>query len=136
MFRRRLKKEKSKYRFKLFLLVLILVSILIVAVEYLYLNVSFSKNRFISPIAAENKSKLIGLENSLDKKQILYTSVNVDSDDSFTVTLKNGGEIILSSKKDIGSQLASLQLILSRLTIEGKILKKLDFRYDNPVISF
>jgi len=52
------------------------------------------------------------------------------------VELRDGGELILSSKKDLENQLSSLQLILSRLTIEGKKLKKLDFRYDNPVVSF
>ena len=59
-----------------------------------------------------------------------------DSDGSFAVTLQDGGEVILSSKKDIGSQLTSLQLVLSRLTIEGKKLKRLDFRFDNPVVEF
>jgi hypothetical protein len=50
--------------------------------------------------------------------------------------LIDNGEVILSSKKDIGSQLSSLQLMLARLTIEGKKLKVLDFRFDNPVVSF
>ena len=62
--------------------------------------------------------------------------MHASSDASLIVELENEGVVILSSKKDIRSQISSLQLILSRLTIEGKKLKILDFRYDNPVVSF
>ncbi len=137
MFRqRKLKKEKSKIRLKLLFVLLLFLSLLVIAGEYLYLNFSFGRISFISPIAKEQRSKLAIVENALDKKHILYTSANVNSDGSYTIRLKDGGEVILSSKIDIESQLASLQLILSRLTIEGKQLKKLDFRFDNPVVSF
>lgn len=134
--RRRLKKERSKRRIRIFFISLLLLSLFIVAIEYLYLNFSFGRATFISPIAKINKSKLALLESSLDKKKIAFLSASLNLDNSFTVELKEGEEIILSSKKDLESQLSSLQLILSRLTIEGKKLKKLDFRFDNPVVSF
>ena len=137
MFRkRRLKKEKSRFRIKVIFISLLLLSLVIITSEYFYLNFSFGRSTFISPIAKENKSKLATLESAFDKKKIAYASANVGPDGSFFVQLKDGGEVILSSKKDIESQLASLQLILSRLTIEGKKLKNLDFRFDNPVVSF
>jgi len=134
--KRRLKKERSKYRIKTLLILLICLSLLIVITEYLYLNFSFGRTTFISPIGKVSKSQVASLENALDKKNISFASANVNSDGSFTVELRDGGELILSSKKDLENQLSSLQLILSRLTIEGKKLKKLDFRYDNPVVSF
>jgi cell division septal protein FtsQ len=134
--RRRLKKERSKYRIRILFILLLFLSLFIVTVEYLYLNFSFGRVTFISPIAKINESKLVFLESALDKKKIAFLSASLNLDNSFTVELKEGGEIILSSKKDLESQLSSLQLILSRLTIEGKKLKKLDFRYDNPVVSF
>jgi hypothetical protein len=90
----------------------------------------------ISPLAKGKTSKLIILENQLAKKKINFVSTIASSDGSFIVKFNDGGEVILSSKKDIGSQLSSLQLILSSLTIEGKKLKVLDFRFDNPVVSF
>jgi len=134
--RRRLKKERSKYRIRWFFLLLLFLSLLIMIIEYLFLNFSFGRTTFVSPIAKVNKSKVASLENALERQKIAFVSVSLNSDSSFTVGLKDGGEIILSSKKDLGSQLSSLQLILSRLTIEGKKLKKLDFRFDNPVVSF
>lgn len=134
--KRRLKKERSKYRIRTLLILLICLSLLIVATEYLYLNFSFGRINFISPVGKVGKSQVASLESALDKKNISFASVNINSDGSFAVELKGGGEIILSAKKDLDTQLSSLQLILSRLTIEGKKLKKLDFRYDNPVVSF
>jgi hypothetical protein len=134
--KRRLKKERSKYRIRTLLILLICFSLLIVAAEYLYLNFSFGRTTFISPIGKVGKSKVAALESILDKKNIAFTLANINSDGSFTVELRDGGELILSAKKDLDNQLSSLQLILSRLTIEGKKLKKLDFRYDNPVVSF
>lgn len=134
--KRRLKKEKSKYRIKILFLSLIFLFLAILLIEYLYLNFSFGRTTFISPIAKVNQSKVAIVEKALDNKKIPFLSANFNSDNSFTVELKDGGEVILSSDKDLGSQLSSLQLILSRLTIEGKKLKKLDFRFVNPVVSF
>ena len=136
MFRRRLKREKAKHRIKIFFIILLFLTIIVVVTEYLYINFSFGRATFISPIAKESKSKMASLESTLDKNNIFYNSVNLGPDGSFVVDLKIGGEVILSSKRELGSQLTSLQLMLSRLTIEGKKLKVLDFRFDNPVVSF
>jgi hypothetical protein len=136
MFRRKLKKEKSKYRLKVLILALFFLSLLVIGFEYLSINFSFGRVTYLSPIARESKSHLASLENMLDKNKISYSSVDIESDGSYAVKLKDDGEVILSSKKDMGSQLTSLQLILSGLTIEGKKLKKLDFRFVNPVVSF
>lgn len=134
--KRRLKKERSKYRIKTLFILLLFLLLSLVIIEYLYLNFSFGRTSFISPIAKINQSKIALLENALEKQKIAFTSTSLNSDSSFTVELTEGGEVILSSKKDLDSQLSSLQLILSRLTIEGKKLKKLDFRFDNPIVSF
>lgn len=134
--KRRLKKERSKYRIRTLFILFLFLLLLIVIIEYLYLNFSFGRTTFISPIAKINQSKVALLENALEKQKIAFISTSLNSDSSFTVELKDGGEVILSSKKDLDSQLSSLQLIFSRLTIEGKKLKKLDFRFDNPVVSF
>jgi len=42
--------------------------------------------------------------------------------------------ILFNGEKDVGVQLDSLQLILSRAKIEGKTIKKIDLRFDKPVI--
>jgi len=140
MFRRRLKKEKSKYRLKIFFVVLLVLSATVIISEYLLTHFAFGRTVYISPVAKSSNSHLSSsnsLENLLTQNKIDYDAVSVGSDGtSYTVNLTAGGEVILSSKKDLGSQLTSLQLILSRLTIEGKKLKTLDFRFDNPVVEF
>lgn len=132
--KRLLKKDKSKYWVKLTLVLFVITIIFLSAFGYLYLN--FVKVSLISPLAQNKISKISLVENAFEKNKINFTSVNASSDGSFVVNLAGGEEVILSSKKDIGGQLSSLQLILSRLTIEGKQLKILDFRFDNPVVTF
>jgi hypothetical protein len=134
--KRQLKKEKSKSRIKLVFISLAFLLLALLLFEFLYLNFSFGRNTYISPIAKEKKSKIITLEAELEKSNISFKTVSASSDASLVVHLINGSVVILSSKKDIKSQISSLQLILSRLTIEGKKLKSLDFRFDNPVVSF
>ncbi|MCL5970733.1 MAG: hypothetical protein M1450_04515 [Patescibacteria group bacterium] len=134
--KRQLKKEKSKSRIKLAFISLLFLLLALLLTEYLYLNFSFGRNTYISPIAKEKKSKIITLEAELEKSNIPFKTVSASSDASLVVHLIDESVVILSSKKDIKSQISSLQLILSRLTIEGKKLKILDFRFDNPVVSF
>lgn len=45
-------------------------------------------------------------------------------------------QALFSLEKEIGSQVGSLQLILSRAKIEGKLPRLVDLRFDKPVISF
>ena len=136
MFRQRrlLKKEKLRVKAKLVFVALVILLIAAIGLEFLYFN--FGSTTLISPLAKSNLSRLNNLEIQLSQKKISFASVTVNANDSFTVRLLDRGEVILSSKKDVGSQLSSLQLILSRLTIEGKKLKTLDFRFDNPVVTF
>lgn len=48
----------------------------------------------------------------------------------------NDHKIIISSDKNIHSQMASLQVTMHQLTMEGKEYRSLDFRYDRPVILY
>jgi hypothetical protein len=88
-----------------------------------------------TPVSKSNNSVMLNLETSLKNKSIQYQKIEQGSDLSFYVYLNDGGLIIFSAKKDLFNQISSLQLILPRLTIEGKRLKKLDFRFDKPIIE-
>jgi len=100
-----------------------------------YYNVLF-KYPPKTPVSIEKSSALSDLELILKNKNIQYQKILSGNDLSFFVTLKDGGLVIFSLKKGLSEQMSSLQLILSRLTIEGKRLKKLDFRFDKPIIEF
>jgi len=55
-----------------------------------------------------------------------------------TLVATFSGELtcFLDLKRDISSQLASLQFILWRSKIEGKKLKSIDLRFDKPVVRY
>lgn len=135
--KRRLSKENPFYKIKIIFLTLLFISSIVVGFSYLYINNYFSAAYdYINPLSLNRNSFQILIEDDLEKSKIGFSKVIVNKDDSITANLKNGGSVIFSSKKDLESQITSLQLILSRLTIEGKKLKTLDFRFDNPVVSF
>jgi cell division septal protein FtsQ len=51
------------------------------------------------------------------------------------IWLKDNVRVVMSSEKEIDSQLDSLQLILRRAKIEGEQIKEIDLRFDKPVIK-
>ncbi len=76
------------------------------------------------------------VEKILRDKSILFSQVLILSDLSYGINIQNNGQVRLSSKKDIIYQITSLQRILKQLTIEGKPFKSIDFRFEEPIISF
>lgn len=94
------------------------------------------KEPVIKPVWYKNQKKLADIEKILKEKNIKYLKIEQNNDLSFNINLKDEGIVFISEKKDLEEQIDSLQLILSRLTIEGKRFRSLDFRYDKPVIGY
>ncbi len=63
-------------------------------------------------------------------------TIAVENNGTATITIDTDEQVILSLQKDLSKQFASLQLTIGHLTIEGKRFHRLDFRFDNPVISY
>ncbi len=142
---RSFKKRKKVLVLQKILIVLAIISCFIIILEIVYITRVLQKPKFISPIANTYKNVLAVITNNSPKNQLIdllhkntipYTSISSYGDGSLLVKLENGEEVLLSSKKSLETQVSSLQLILSRLTIEGKRIAKLDLRFDNPVIVF
>lgn len=74
------------------------------------------------------------LEDVLLRNNVSFSRIEYASGSSILVTLKSGEEVILSSQKPIAQQISSLQVIISRLTIEGKHFARLDLRFDKPIV--
>lgn len=118
-------------------IVLGIITLLLVSIKFLILN----NTSYISPIPkmllSASKSGSSNLKNNIEMllkaQNISYQSVNLEKN-AYVVTLKNDEKIFLDTKKSLDSQISSLQLLISRLTIEGKHFKTLDFRYNKPVI--
>lgn len=113
------------------------VFIFMVTAYYIY---NSTKPLYISPLPSKGTlndspdGKLINsIKSGLKKQNIEYEEIE-NTDGKFVVKLKNKSQIIFSDKKDIKTQLSSLQLILARLTMEGKLFSQLDMRFDKPVV--
>jgi len=132
MKKKRLRRRNSKRNYLALLILLAILSIILIAV-----SLSLSKKQVIlNPVASPRNVDSEKIENMLLNKNISYLSINKNNQLYYVISLKDNGEVIVSTQKNISDQLGSLQLILNRLTIEGKRFKSLDFRYDKPVISY
>lgn len=102
--------------------------------------VKLHQPNYVSPLAsiefahASQNDKVGQLTDGLKKNNIEYSSVHLEKDNAIVVKLKEGGVVTFSSQKDIILQIASLQYILSHLTMEGKLFTRLDLRFEKPVI--
>jgi hypothetical protein len=136
-------RKRKRFVKKVMLLTMVLFVITLVSsgVAYYIFEVKLKKPLYISPLptmqqmahAQENDKTYDLLQKDLKKQQIDYTNID-RGDNSYTITLQEGGKVTFSSQKDIMGQIASLQYILSHLKMEGREFSSLDLRFDKPVI--
>ncbi|OGH37967.1 MAG: hypothetical protein A3B44_03365 [Candidatus Levybacteria bacterium RIFCSPLOWO2_01_FULL_38_21] len=131
---RKIKRKGRSFFIKIALPILVLL-ILSALLLYFLPTLSLFKKPIISPLAKNKSSQTPNLETLLKNAKVPFVSIS-QSADYYIVMLSDGGQIFISSKKDLTSQISSLQLIFNRLTIEGKRIKSLDFRFDKPIIKF
>jgi len=108
---------------------------------YGFWQIKMHQKQYVSPLPtiqsaqASQKGDMIDtLKSGLNKQNIAYTSIARAKDGALIVTLQDGGQVTFSPQKDIILQIASLQYILSHLTMEGKLFTRLDLRFEKPVI--
>lgn len=116
---------------------IILFSSLVVAVWY---GVISKKPQVISPLpqgvfrilpkTEDQKKKEI--EAFFAQQNLMVDSVTESSESGIIVSLKDNGDIYMSD--NYAQELPSLQLIISKLTMEGKRFKRLDLRFERPII--
>jgi hypothetical protein len=71
----------------------------------------------------------------LTQYNIHYTSIS-ETKDEYLITLNPKQQIVITRKKDISSQISSLQVLLPRLTMEGREFRRLDLRFNKPVVTY
>lgn len=126
------KQAKIVRRKKLLILLLILIFFslsLILLRQILFVK----KTPFFSPISNLGFYQNTDFEGKLKNLEIEYENLKFKNN-SYQFRIIGEGTVIISTQKDIDSQLSSLQLTLTQLKIEGKRFKSLDFRFDKPVI--
>ncbi len=135
---REIKKRSKRKNWFLTSVIIFFLCLSALLTYYLPTHYFFKKASFISPVPVAiggSNDQIEHIRILLKKNNIAFTTVSAFPEGSFTVTLAGGEEIFFSQQKNIESQISSLQLIVSRLTIEGKRFSRLDFRFDEPVIT-
>mgnify|MGYP001792667150 CR=1 FL=1 len=134
--------KKSKKKKKLIIFLILIISTLIGAMSlFFYIWISH-RPLFISPLpksynisaVREQNDAVDIIKKDLKGKNIEFGQVS-NNGNYYKVILKDKSEVIFSKEKDIKGQIASLQFILTKLTMEGKLFVRLDLRYDKPVIK-
>lgn len=73
---------------------------------------------------------------TLKRKLINSSFIELTGIDGITLVLDSKTIATISARKNYSEQLDSLQLILSRSKIEGKLPKKIDLRFEKPVVVY
>src|ERR1700689_4399253 len=101
------KRKRYLKKIILFSLILVVVLLILCGAGVYIIVVKLQKPLYISPLAAiqyvqnDQSGKIYAtLQQGLKKDQINYTSID-KADDSYVVTLQDGGKVTFSSQKDI-----------------------------------
>lgn len=130
---RRKNRKKERKNKLLFVFTISFFFFLAVSVVGAYLMIT---EPIINPLSKNNTKTFEKINKILKSRNISYSKIEQNNDLSYKISLKDNGDVYISYKKDLGVQIDSLQLIVSRLTIEGKRFKSLDFRFDKPVVTY
>lgn len=135
-------KRKKKKNLKRKITVILITLLLLVAVlGYLFYTRKYNKTLFINPLSknfsfseeSRNEKEISNIRRGLEKVNLIPEKINAENG-AYIAEMKDKSVIIFSNSKEINSQIASLQFILTRLTMEGKLFTRLDLRFDKPVI--
>lgn len=74
------------------------------------------------------------LEEVLGQYGLVFEELKIDDEEAAAKIM--GAEVFFSLTKEIKDQVVSLQLILTRAKIEGRLPKRVDLRFTKPVVSY
>lgn len=132
------RKRKAPKKVISLILLLVCAAALVFAVYYWF---SMHKSSLLRPVPlglslnlpVREDERISKIRSELESKKIDTEVIRVDPDLGIVVKLEDNGEIYLS-EENYPAELASLQVILKKLTMEGKRFKHLDLRYERPII--
>src|SRR5579872_5165238 len=130
---------KSRFRLAITLVSLFFLTI-IGCIACLYIALS-SRLGIISPLAKyvyevrDTSTEKATVTLLCQKYMIPCQNITVQSDGTIQFLLNNQTTVLLSGQKNLEEQLASLQKVASQLTIKGKTIKQIDFRFNNVTVT-
>lgn len=138
-------KSKRKINNLLRLRIIFLFFSTLVLITAGFIALLAKKTFYVSPVPANifkegdnsyvKNDELKNFEKILSDSNIFYSSITAENN-YYKVKLSSGEEILFDKNKSWENQISSLQLLVSRFTIEGRRFQKLDLRYNNPIVIF
>lgn len=142
---KRVLKKHKKQRSKLTTIVYLCISAIVGIFGYsLYLLFTlFSQPIITRPIPT--RTTVLGervvytavqteIEELVKEKQISYKTIEKIDNVSYRMQLLTNAEVFFTTDRNLTEQITSLQVILTRTTMEGRHFTRLDLRFDKPVI--
>ena len=146
--KKKIKNRKLELRNKrVFIGSIIIGSILIIVSTSSVLYRYFIPKQYVSPLSQAAKSMITAakgtsqdtlqqVEQTLNRNSISYSDARMIDQNTCQITIDNNQTVLFATDRPLAEQIASLQLIVSHLTMEGKRFSRLDLRYDKPIIVF
>lgn len=146
--KKKIKNRKLELRNKRVLIGSIIIgSILIVVSTSSVLYRYFIPKQYVSPLSQAAQSMITAtkgtsldtlqqVEQTLNRNSISYSDAKMIDQNTCQITIDNNQTVLFATDRQLAEQIASLQLIVSHLTMEGKRFSRLDLRYDKPIIVF
>lgn len=125
-------------------IIFVIIIILFVATGFIYgvkqiANLSIfqgEKKPVIVPII-ENEATKDDIIKAFNKTHLQINDIkNASNSGVFEIKLENGPKVIISSLKDVDEQVALIDSIIRRFTIENKNPNVIDLRYNKPIVKF
>lgn len=134
------KKRTSRKKIKfliLFASLVLLATALIIGARFAQKgvkNVILGKQTIVSSYVKKVTSQ--DIKEELDKKNVSYKSFEQYDDETVRIVVSSDTEVFLTKNKDASFQASSLHELLRRLKIDNRVPKRIDMRYDKPVVKF
>ena len=128
-----MKKSSGLKKGRLILLLLLIITLIIVVFARQRIGLTFSPKDLINPLGAfsrEEKFEEKLRQYDFEIKEVLFENNYIQ------ITLGDKTIIFFSLNKDLTSQVASLQFVLSRNKIEGRKPSIIDLRFEKPILKF
>ena len=140
-----MKKRRDRRKIKTIMIVIFFGSVLVVLVilAFSFFKSSISVfNKFaegspdgiVKPLGSFANTE--NIKTLLDDKNIILESIDATGSSVIIAKIKGGPQVYFSKTHDASWQVNSLQLILSKLTMDNKKPNLIDLRFDRPIVKF
>ncbi|MBI2036340.1 hypothetical protein HYT17_01810 [Candidatus Microgenomates bacterium] len=128
-----MKKQRNQFVVGLIFLLVLIAVIILAVVGNINKNL---KKEIVTPLPESNPQFLV--EEILGQKNIKFEGNAIASDSAILVKLSPPlyTEVWFDARLDLSVQVSSLQIILNKLTIEGRKAQKVDLRFSDPLVVY